>query len=63
MLTAVVKMQNKLGEWTDVKVSAHSVPDLYHEIAERCTEFDGATCSRIDKIRIGEIVFDPEDYN
>lgn len=65
MLSVLVMMQNEFGEWTERTVSAHSVPDLYHEIAERCTEFDQTTCGQIVAIKIGVIVVDdPEDdYN
>lgn len=65
MLSAFIELENEFCEWTTTTVHAHSVPDLYHEIAERCNEFASTTYGQIIKIRIGEIVVDdPDDgYN
>lgn len=65
MLSVIVKIQNEFGEWTETTVHAHSVPDLYHEIAERCTEFDTTTCGNIVNVHIGVIVCDDSEdcYN
>lgn len=64
MLSTDVIIQNEFCERLEMVVHAHSVPDLYHEIAERCNEFDTTSGGNIINISISEIVVnDSEDYN
>ena len=58
MLSVIINMQNEFGEWTEMTVNADNVPELYHEIADRCLDFDRLTCGQIVNIHIGEIVVD-----